>query len=848
VLALKQFRDKGPGLADLLNWSHLTDSGIVLCKDGSLLAGWFYKAPDIFSSTDAQREWLSGRVNVALSRLGAGWASWVDAVRLSAPGYPAPARSHFPDPISRLVDAERREQFMREGAHYEGEYAIVVQFTPPLRRKGKIADLIYNEDPAAVVVSPASRILAGFKKALADLEDAVGDAVGLHRMASYPHVDAAGREHLRDELVNFLHFCLTGEEVALNVPPTGGYLDAIIGCPELWPGNGWLRIGAAAGSRFLCCVALDGFPAESVPGILDALDHLAIPFRWSSRMIYLDQHETLAELRKFRRKWGQQVRGFLAQVFKTQGGAVNADALLMVNQADAAIAEANSALVAFGYYTPVIVLMERDRETLEENARLVVRAVQREGFAARVESVNTMEAWLGSLPGHTVPNVRRPLIHTGNLADLLPLAGVWTGREVNPCPLYPSGSPPLLYAATSGATPLRVNLHVSDVGHTLIFGPIGAGKTVLLATVAIQALRYPGVVIWSFDYKRGLLATIKACGGRHYDVAGNEAPTFCPLGVLETNDDLVWAEDWIASCFHLQTGHNPTPEQRGAIHRAMLLLQADQAPGARTMTHFEMHVQDDEVRGALHYYTGQGGLGGMLDAEEDSISYGRLMAFEMEDLLALKEQAAIPVLLYLFRRFEKSLRGQPTYLLIDEAWTVFGHPVFREKLAQWLRVTRSKNCAVVMATQNLSDAHRSGILDILLQACPTKIYLPNEEAETRGSTGVPGPRDFYEAMGLNDQQISIVRTATKKRHYYLVQPEGRRLFELNLGPVALAFSGATSEDAVREINEVERVHGARWPFAWLERKGVEFRHLEPGHSAIPAHQRKELRSCEPLRV
>ena len=158
MLALKTFRDTAAGLADLLNWSHLVDSGIVLCKDGSLLAGWFYRAPDIASSTDSERNWLAGRVNVALARLGSGWASWVDAVRLPSATYPRAELSHFPDPVSRLVDAERRTQFLREGAHYEGEYAIVVQFTPPLRRKSKVVDLIYDDDPADIV-SPGTRVL-----------------------------------------------------------------------------------------------------------------------------------------------------------------------------------------------------------------------------------------------------------------------------------------------------------------------------------------------------------------------------------------------------------------------------------------------------------------------------------------------------------------------------------------------------------------------------------------------------------------------------------------------------------------------------------------------------------------
>ena len=205
---------------------------------------------------------------------------------------------------------------------------------------------------------------------------------------------------------------------------------------------------------------------------------------------------------------------------------------------------------------------------LTENARLIAREIQREGITARIETVNTIEAWLGSLPGHPVPNVRRPLIHTANLADVLPLAGVWTGREENPCPFYPQPAPPLLYAATAGATPFRVNLHVGDVGHTLVFGPTGAGKSTLLCTVAVQALRYRGVTICAFDKGRSMWAVTNACGGRHYDiVAEGSGPAFCPLAVLDSEADLAWAEDWIASCFELQAARPPSPGEREAIHR-----------------------------------------------------------------------------------------------------------------------------------------------------------------------------------------------------------------------------------------------------------------------------------------
>lgn len=813
MLALKTFRDKAAGVPDLLNWAALIEDGIVQGKDGSLLAGYYFRGPDIQSSTPAERDWISTRINAALSRLGAGWATWVEAVRLATCSYPPPEASHFPDPVSRLIDEERRRKFLAEGVHYESEYAFLVHFTPPLRRKSKVADLIYDDDPAQRT-SPADRILQQFEKALADLEDAIGDVVQLRRMRSYLATDRFGRDHLRDELVNFLHFCLTGEAIELSIPPLGTYLDAVLGGRELWPGD-----TPRLGDQFISCVAIEGFPPESYAGILDTLNHLAIPYRWSSRMIFLDQHETLAELRKFRRKWKQQVRGFWSQLFKTQSGSVNEDALLMTGQADAAIADASSALVAFGYYTPAIVLMDRDRTVQVENARLIVREIQREGFTARIETVNTMEAWLGSLPGHPVPNVRRPLIHTGNLADLLPLSSVWTGRDENPCPFYPPNSPPLLHAATSGATPFRLSFHVGDVGHTLIFGPTGAGKSTLLCTVAMQTLRYPGVTICAFDKGRSMWAAVKACGGRHYDVAGDmSGPTFCPLAILESEGDLAWAEEWVATGFELQAQRPPTPGERDAIHRAMTLLRAGTD---RTLTHFVAQVQDETIRDALAYYTLGGTLGPLLDAEQDGVTDGRFLVFEIEELMALKEQAAIPVLLYLFRRFERSLKGQPAYLLLDEAWVMLGHPVFRAKIREWLKVLRKANCAVILATQSLSDAARSGILDVLIESCPTKIFLPNEEAGISGTAEHPGPRDLYEAMGLNETQIEIIRTATKKRHYYLVSPEGRRLFDLGLGPAALSFAGISSKEQIAHLSRLAAREGERWPFAWLTEQGIE---------------------------
>jgi type IV secretion/conjugal transfer VirB4 family ATPase len=813
--SLKPYKNRSKGVSDLLDWAALMDDGIVQGKSGAILAGWFYRGQDIASSTADERNYITQRINAALARLGGGWASWHDAIRLPSASYPAPEESYFPDKITGMIDRERRSQFLKEDSHYESEYAFVVSFTPPLRQQSKMVDLIYDDD-GLVRESVADRTITRFKEALGTIESSMGDVVRLRRMGGYTYEDRTGCAHLRDELVDYLQFCLTGDiDAKLNIPTSGMYLDAVMGGRDLWGGD-----TPKLGDKFIMCIGIEGFPAESSPGVLDVLDHLAIPYRWSSRFIYLEQHEALAGLRKYRRKWRQAVRGFAAQIFKTSGGVVNEDALLMANQAEAAMSDAHSSLVTFGYYTPAIVLMDRDRIVLEDNARVIAREIAREGFTTRIETVNTMEAWLGTLPGHQRPNVRRPLIHTLNLSDLLPLATVWPGLDVNPCPLYPENSPPLLHAATSGATPFRLNLHVGDVGHTLVFGPTGAGKSVLLCTVAAQFRRYEGATICAFDKGRSMLALAKACGGRHYDIgADGKSPSFCPLSVLDTPGDLAWAEDWIGTCYQLQTNQPTTPRQREEIHRAMTTLQGS---SLRSLTDYNATVQDEAIRSALAVYTISGSMGHLLDAQEDTLQDDPFVVFELDELMSLKDTSAIPVLLYLFRRFERSLKGQPALLSLDEAWIMLGHPVFREKIRDWLKTLRKANCAVLMATQSLSDAVRSGILDVLMESCPTKIMLPNEEADKTGTAEVPGPGDLYRMMGLNDAQIGIIKSAVKKRHYYYTSPEGRRLFDLGLGPLALAFVAVSDKDSIRQIDRLEEQFGADWPEHWLKQEEVNY--------------------------
>ena len=170
-----------------------------------------------------------------------------------------------------------------------------------------------------------------------------------------------------------------------------------------------------------------------------------------------------------------------------------------------------------------------------------------------------------------------------------------------------------------------------------------------------------------------------------------------------------------------------------------------------------------------------------------------VLHFEMEQLMQHKALIA-PVLTYLFHRLEARFDGRPTLLILDEAWTFLDDALFAARIREWLKTLRKKNVAVVFATQSLADIERSTIAPALIESCPTRIFLPNDRALE------PQARAVYERFGLNARQIEILSIAAPKRDYYAQTARGNRLFELGLGPVALALCGASSPDDQRLID------------------------------------------------
>lgn len=819
IVSLKRHRSNAEALVDLINYASVVDDGVVVNKNGSFTACFLYRGNDDASSTELEREVVSYRISQALARLGAGWVLHVDASIAPAPAYMDTSRSHFPDRITAAIDDERRQYFEGIGNLYEGWFVASFTYYPPMLSQAKFVELMFDDDRETLSKSARTQhLLDSFKADIEAIATRLSTTFALERLGGRTVTNEDGSAQTQDEMLRFLQFCITGENHPIVLPDTPVYLDALIGNKELWGG-----VVPKLGRKFIQVVSIDGLPQVSTPGILGSLAELPVSYRWSSRFIFLAPHEAEALLTKLQKKWQQKVRGFMDQLLNRQGH-VDEDAQAMVADASGALAEVKAGQVAVGFYTSVIVLMDEDRDRLDDAARFVEMAIANRGFGARVETINTMDAFFGSLPGHSTENVRRPLMHSMNLADLLPTSSIWTGEANAPCPYYPAESPPLMQCMTTGSLAFRLNLHVADLGHTTIIGPTRAGKSTLLGLIAAQARRYPGMTISCFEKGSSMLALCKASGGVHITVAADGAPGYCPLGKLETRGDRSWAMEWIDTILLLNDVHT-TPAQRTEIGNAITSMHNS---GSRTLTDFVSEVQDRSIREALKDYTLEGQHGHLLDADADGIDVSTFNVFEVGELMDMDDRYALPVLLYLFRRIEKSLNGQPSIIFLDEAWLMLKHPAFREKLRAWLKAVAKLNCIVVISTQNLSDAKSSGIMDVIAESTATKIFLPNVYAKN------PESIDLYQSFGLNDAQLSLITTGTAKQDYYVTSALGNRMFQLALGPLALAFVAVSDPEKIKTINALESNLGDAWVYEWARLNGADLNRYLPNELELAA--------------
>lgn len=280
MINLREFRHNPDRLSDLLPWAALVAPGIVLNKDGSFQTTIRYRGPDLDSATESELIAIAARTNNALRRLGSSWAIYCEAQRLQTKEYP---NSSFSDPISSLIDEERRALFSAN-RHFESFYYLTFVFLPPPDTQQRIIST-FVETPNKKEQS-YSKLLSSFE---ADTNRIIemfrGIFADVHRLSS-------------DETLTYLHNTASEKHHPVKLPEIPMYLDTLLADTSLLPG-----FEPRLGKKHLRVVSLLSFPGKSQPGLLDILNRLSCEYRWVTRFICLDKIEALDELSRYKKRW-----------------------------------------------------------------------------------------------------------------------------------------------------------------------------------------------------------------------------------------------------------------------------------------------------------------------------------------------------------------------------------------------------------------------------------------------------------------------------------------------------------------------------------------------------------------
>ena len=784
---------------------------IILNKNGTFQKTLKFRGYDLDSATMYELKNSDARLNDVLRRLDGGWTMHIEAKRVRSKEYSTNEIDNF---ALKLIDNERKEKF-ESGNYFESEYYLTLTYLTPIDAEKKIKKFFVDEVEFS---KKLDKSLETFKKEFKEIR-------GLFEELFLEVEDLTA-----EETYTYLHSCVSSKNQKVIVPEVPMYIANYLCDCDLVGG-----LKPILGDKHFRCISLQGFPNFTIPCMFDELNRLGIEYRWVTRFMFLSKNEALSKLEK---KWKATFNGRISMLKRfmmeitgeKEPNKVDEDALEKADEINTQLNLTRADILTQGFYSCAIIVYGNTLEEVDEKTQKIEKLINGMGFITINESINCVETFLGAIPGNIYNNVRIPILNSISLCHLLPTSSVWGGDEWNKY----LDEPALIYTQTAGSTPFRFNLHIGDIAHTCIVGPTGAGKSTFLQLINAQYKKYKNSKIFIFDKGGSARILTYAVGGTFFDL-GTDNLSFQPLRNIGFNKEnvekeiekeelkkniklsekereriiekeriraqleLEWANEWLLEIFE-QEGIELKQIQKTKLWEALELLASNSDPKFRTMSSLKINLNDRDLKDTLEKYTVKGALGKYFDSEEENISFSNWQVFEMEKIMNNKS-AITPLLSYLFHKIEGYLTGDPSIIVLDESWIFIDNALFAGKIRDWLKTLRKKNTGVIFATQELKDILDSSLFTTILDACKTKIFLPNENAEADNYLPI------YEKFGLNNKEIKILAKASPRKDYYYKSTKGSRLFQLALGKNTLKLVGANDPEIQKEARELYEVLG-----------------------------------------
>jgi type IV secretion/conjugal transfer VirB4 family ATPase len=538
---------------------------------------------------------------------------------------------------------------------------------------------------------------------------------------------------------------------------------------------------------------------ETRPLVLDSLLKIPANFMVCTEWTPLPADKARKEVNKRRRHFNMSKTGFVSQI-ANDATKTNTRDVLVDESKQADIDNLGDCLRALGEgqslgdFSLSIVLYGDSKAQVNHLVGEFVSVFTNADGNLFTETYNQLNAYFAVVPGNYALNLRKLYLLNSNYADLSFLFTILPGEIRN----VHLGTEYLAVLETDNSTPYFLNLHNGEVAHTLILGMTGSGKSYFCNFLLQNAQKY-NPLTFIFDIGASFQSLTTIFGGSYLNVGqGARDFTINPFSLDPTKEN----KQFLFSFFRVLIEGNEQryrldfKEERklwDAIERIYAL-----EPEQRTVSSFSNII--GELKERLHRWT-KDGQHGLFDNANDTLSFSRFQTFnfmgwgDAPDVLE-------PLLFYVLHRASNEI-ADPRKLamfkmfLLDEAWLFIKNQTIRSYIVSAQKTWRKHNAAMILATQSIKELEESGMLQIVSESCPTKIFLANPEMD----------RELYrEAFHLNDTELELIAGLVPPGQMLIRKAESSKKVQLNVDSVTHWTATNNVRDNLRKREYFER-HG-----------------------------------------